>query len=84
MATVGIVFLGTPNQGSSAAEYGMWLARALGNDTALLGTLGKSSSILLEVAQDFETSYSNADIVCFNEKKDGPLGIQVCLLLALY
>ena len=78
MATAGILFLGTPHQGSSAAEYGMWLARALGNDTTLLETLKKNSPTLQEVAQDFEASYSNVDIVCFYEKRDGSMGIQVC------
>ena len=82
MATVGILFLGTPHQGSSAAEYGTWLARALGNDTTLLETLKKNSPTLLEVAQDFEASYSNVDIVCFYERRDGPMGVQVCLHLA--
>ena len=84
MATVGILFLGTPHQGSSAAEYGMWFARALGNDTTLLETLKKNSPTLLEVAQDFEASYSNVDIVCFYEKKDGLMGIQVCLHLTFH
>ena len=78
MATAGILFLGTPHQGSSAAEYGMWLARALGNDTTLLETLKKNSPTLQEVAQDFEASYSNVDIVCFYEKRYGPMGVQVC------
>ena len=41
MAIAGVLFLGTPHQGSSAAEYGMWLARALGKDTTLLQTLKK-------------------------------------------
>ena len=82
MAIVGILFLGTPHQGSSAAEYGMWFARALGNDTTLLETLKKNSPTLLEVAQDFEASYSNMDIVCFYEERDGLMGIQVCLHLA--
>ena len=82
MAIAGILFLGTPHQGSSAAEYGMWLARALGNDTTLLGILKKNSPTLLEVAQDFEASYSNLDIVCFYEQKDGQMGIRVCLHLA--
>ena len=49
----------------------MWLARALGNDTTLLETLKKNSPTLLEVAQDFEASYSNVDIVCFYEQRDG-------------
>ena len=82
MAIAGILFFGTPHQGSSAAEYGMWFARVLGDDTMLLGTLKKNSPTLLEVAQEFEASYSNLDIVCFYEQKDGPMGIQVCLHLA--
>lgn len=81
MATAGILFLGTPHEGSSAAEYGMWFARGLGNDTTLLEILKANSPTLLEVAQDFEASYSNVDIVCFYEEKDGFMGIQVCLHL---
>ena len=77
MATAGILFLGTPHQGSSAAEYGLWLGRALGNDTTLLETLKKNSPTLREVAQDFEASYSHVDIVCYYETRDGPMGIQV-------
>ena len=78
MAIAGIIFLGTPHQGSSTAEYGMWLARALGNDTTLLETLKKNSPTLHEVAKDFEAIYSNLDIVCFYEKRDGPMDVQVC------
>ena len=78
MAIAGILFLGTPHQGSSAAEYGMWLARALGNDTALLETLKRNSPTLQEVARDFEDSYNNMDVICFYEKRDGLMGIQVC------
>ncbi len=78
MAIAGVLFLGTPHQGSSAAEYGMWLARALGKDTTLLQTLKKNSPTLLEIAQDFDASYSNVDIVCFYEERDGQMGIQVC------
>ena len=79
MAIAGVLFLGTPHQGSSAAEYGLWLARALGKDTTLLETLKINSPTLLEVARDFEASYSNVDIVCFYEQRDGQMGIQVCL-----
>ena len=81
MSTVGILFLGTPHQGSSAAEYGIWLARALRSNTTLLETLKKNSPTLLEVAQDFHASYNNVDIVCFYETRDGPMGIQVCFHL---
>ena len=82
MAIAGIIFLGTPHQGSSAAGYGKWLAQALGKDTTLLETLKKNSPTLLEVAQDFEASYSYVDIVCFYEQINGQMGIQVCLHLA--
>ena len=82
MALAGIIFLGTPHQGSSAAEYGIWFAQVLGKDTTLLETLKKNSPTLLEVARDFEASYSNVDIVCFYEQRDGQMGIQVCLHLA--
>lgn len=82
MAIAGILFLGTPHQGSSAAQYGIWLARASLNDPTLLETLKKNSQTLLEVAQDFEASYGHLDIVCFYEQKDGSMGIQVCLRLA--
>ena len=84
MSIAGILFLETPHQGSSAAEYGMWLARALGKDTTLLQTLKKNSPTLLEVAQDFDASYSNVDIVCFYEQRDGQMGIQVCWRLTSY
>lgn len=83
MATVGILFLGTPHQGSSAAEYGLWLARASRNDTNLLETLTKNSPTLLELARDFEAGYSGVDIICFYEERDRPIGIQVCLHLIL-
>lgn len=78
MATAGILFLGTPYQGSSAAEYGVLLARALGNNTNPLETLKKNSQTLHEVARNFDASYSNMDIVSFYEKNDEPMGVQVC------
>ena len=62
----------------------MWLARALGKDTTLLQTLKKNSPTLLEVAQDFDASYSNVDIVCFYEQRDEQMGIQVCWRLTSY
>ena len=84
MCTIGIIFLRTPHQGSSVAEYGVWLARAFRNDTKLLETLKKYSTSLLEVAQDFDAGYSNADIVCFYEERNGPIGIQVGLHSAFH
>lgn len=79
LSVTGIVFLGTPHQGSDAAGYGKWLARTAGCDTTLLESLTSNSQVLHEIAQDFETSYNNTDLVCFYEEKFGVLGIKVCM-----
>ena len=76
-SVAGIVFLGTPHQGSDAAGYGKFLAHATGRDTTLLESLTRNSQVLNEVAQDFDTSYSNVDIVCFYERKHSILGVKV-------
>ena len=81
LSTAGIIFLGTPHQGSEAAVYGVWLAQVMGHDKTLLESLRTNSPALLEIARDFEASYSNVDIVCFYEDKDasyGPWRTQVC------
>lgn len=80
LSTAGIIFLGTPHQGSEVAVYGVWLAQALGHDKTLLESLRKDNPILYNVARDFEASYSNADVVCYYENEDasyGPLQVQV-------
>ena len=81
LSTAGIIFLGTPHQGSEAAVYGVWLAQVMGHDKTLLESLRRNSPALHEIARDFEASYSNVDIVCFYEDKDasyGPWRTQVC------
>ena len=87
LSVAGIVFLGTPHQGSDAAGYGELLAQATGRDITLLRSLTRNSQILHEIAQDFETSYSNVDLVCFYEKKHGLLGFKVriaCIHFSLF
>ncbi|WP_375449313.1 hypothetical protein [uncultured Nostoc sp.] len=79
LSIAGLIFLGTPHQGSDAAGYGKYLARVTGNDLTLLESLTKHSQVLREVAQDFETSYSNVDLVCFYEEKHGLFGVKVCM-----
>ena len=74
LSTVGIIFLGTPHQGSDTAAYGVWLARAAGHDTTLLESLRKSSGILYDIARDFEASHSGTDTVCYYEEKDASYG----------
>ena len=77
----GIIFLGTPHQGSDAAGYGLWLARAARHDSTLLESLKRDSPVLYHIASDFEKSYGpEADLVCFYENEDasyGPLRTQV-------
>ncbi len=74
LSTAGIIFLGTPHQGSDAAVYGVWLAQAVGHDKTLLKSLKRNNSALDEIARDFDASHSTADIVCFYEDKDMPYG----------
>ena len=81
LSTAGIIFLGTPHQGSEAAVYGVWLAQAVGHDKTLLESLKRNSPALYDIARDFEAGYHNADIVCFYEDKEasyGPWRTQVC------
>ena len=84
LSTAGIVFLGTPHQGSDAAKYGIWLARAGGHHRNLLTNLKRNSPILYQISQDFDSSYRDADIVFFYEDEDGYASTKVCLCRALY
>ena len=59
LSTTGIIFLGTPHQGSDAAVYDLWLAEAFGHDTTLLESLKRNSSTLLDIARDLETIPTN-------------------------
>ena len=74
---VGIIFLGTPHQGSDAAGYGKLLAQVIGRDTTLLKSLTRNSQDFHEIAQDFETIYTDTDLVCFYEEKHGVFGVKV-------
>ena len=81
LSTAGIIFLGTPHQGSEAAVYAKWLTQAIRHDKTLLESLRDNSPALHDIARDFETSYGSTDIVCFYEDKDasyGPCRTQVC------
>lgn len=87
LSTAGIVFLGTPHQGSDAAVYGVWLAKIARHDATMLESLKRDSPALYDIAWDFDKSYRNADVVCFYEKEAcsyGPLRTQVRRLLSLH
>jgi hypothetical protein len=73
-SVAGIIFLGTPFQGSDAATYGKWLAHLAGHDTTLLRSLLKDSQNLRDLSSDFWDSYSDRHMVCFYENKDAEYG----------
>ncbi|KAJ2900154.1 hypothetical protein MKZ38_002568 [Zalerion maritima] len=72
ISTRGIIFLGTPHNGSSSAKYGEALAsiaRAVGSgsDTTLVHSLREQSPELLKLARNFADIYDAFDIFCFYE-----------------
>jgi hypothetical protein len=87
LSVSGIVFLGTPFQGSEQAEYAQWLARLIrlheaeGHRYTLLKTLQKDSRELHNLSVDFWRSYGEYDMTCFYENRNaeyGPINQQVC------
>lgn len=86
LSTAGIVFLGTPFQGSNVAVYGPWLAQAVGHDKKLLESFRRNSPALYDIEREFETCYRDADTVYFEriEGSNVPLHIQVRQSRALY
>lgn len=87
LSVSGIVFLGTPFQGSSEAAYAQWLAKLVrlqeadGHRYTLLRTLQKDSPSLHTLSIDFWRSYGDYDMVFFHENREGeygPISRQVC------
>ncbi|KAF2632596.1 hypothetical protein BU25DRAFT_487060 [Macroventuria anomochaeta] len=81
LSVAGIVFLGTPFQGSGEAAYAQWLAElvrlqeAEGHRYTLLKTLQKDSPGLHALSIDFWRSYSEYDMTCFYENKEADYGL---------
>jgi hypothetical protein len=87
LSVSGIIFLGTPFQGSKEATYAQWLAKlirlqeAKGHKYTLLNTLQKDSRELHNLSVDFWRSYGEYDMTCFYENRGadyGPISSQVC------
>jgi hypothetical protein len=87
LSVSGIVFLGTPFQGSKEATYAQWLAKLIrlqeadGHKYTLLKTLQKESQELHNLSVDFWRSYGEYDMTCFYENREaeyGPISQQVC------
>lgn len=82
LSVAGIIFLGGPFQGCSAAHKGTWLAQTFQRDTTLLKQLQKDSRPLFDIATDFAACHLGWDAMCFYETQTtryGPLEIQVGL-----
>ena len=72
-ATYGIIFLGTPHQGSSQAETAIAFTRVVqyaypGIKTHLLEALRRTSTILQDLADEFRNLHSDFDIVSCYER----------------
>jgi hypothetical protein len=87
LSVSGIVFLGTPFQGSKEATYAQWLAKLIrlqeseGHRYTLLKTLQKDSRELHNLSVDFWRSYGDYDMTCFYENRGADYGLispQVC------
>ncbi|KFY76048.1 hypothetical protein V498_09778 [Pseudogymnoascus sp. VKM F-4517 (FW-2822)] len=70
LSVSGIIFLGAPFQGSSAAVLGKRLAQAVGDDPSLLELLQKDNPNLHSLSKDFCDSHHEWDFVCFYEDTD--------------
>ncbi|KFX97135.1 hypothetical protein V490_02942 [Pseudogymnoascus sp. VKM F-3557] len=70
LSVSGIIFLGAPFQGSSAAVLGKRLAQTIGGDLSLLELLQEDNPDLYSLSKDFCTSYHDWDFVCFYENTD--------------
>jgi hypothetical protein len=71
-ATHGIVFLGTPHNGSSFAAYGEMLVtitKAIGmsSDSQVIHSLREMSPELLKLATQFADIYDSFEVYCFYE-----------------
>jgi hypothetical protein len=94
-STYGIIFLGTPHRGSSAADLASNLINITrlafpGIQSQLLAALEKDSSTLGDIADEFRHISSDFEIASFYEQKPtsltggrlgGPFEIQVSILI---
>ena len=67
-STTGVVFLGTPHEGTTIAQWASFLAMIKGNDSKLLEQLQPKAEMLFELSHDFASGYKQLSTVCFYEK----------------
>ncbi|KAM0798676.1 hypothetical protein BDR22DRAFT_891074 [Usnea florida] len=67
-STTGAVFLGTPHEGTTIAQWASFLAIVKGNDSKLLEQLQPKAEMLYDLSHDFASGYQHLKTVCFYEK----------------
>lgn len=67
-STTGVLFLGTPHEGTTIAQWASFLAMIKGNDSKLLEQLQPKEEMLNELSHDFASGYKHLRTVCFYEK----------------
>ena len=67
-STTGVVFLGTPHEGTTIAQWASFLAMIKGNDSKLLEQLQPKEEMLYELSHDFASGYNHLSTMCFYEK----------------
>ena len=67
-STAGVVFLGTPHEGTTIAQWASFLAMIKGNDSKLLEQLQPKAEMLYDLSHDFASGYQHLKTVCFYEK----------------
>jgi len=69
-STAGVLFLGTPHEGTDVAGYGSFIAKLKGNDPSLIQSLKPTDEDLYALSLDFAAGYRHLNISCFYEKLD--------------
>ena len=67
-STTGVVFLGTPHEGTTIAQWASFLAIVKGNDSKLLEQLQPNAEMLYDLSHDFASGYQHLKTVSFYEK----------------
>ena len=67
-STTGVVFLGTPHEGTTIAQWASFLAIIKGNDSKLLEQLQPKTEMLYDLSHDFASGYQHLKPVSFYEK----------------
>ena len=70
ISTAGVVFLGTPHQGSGLADMATFMATIKQNDASLVKSLQTTVPELLNLSRDFAQSYPDLNVMHFYEQAE--------------